>query len=37
MIEEVCDDAVSNIVRAVRARNLYASFKWLKAHHPDWA
>jgi hypothetical protein len=31
VIEEVCDDAVSNIVRAVRARNLYASVKWLKS------
>jgi hypothetical protein len=37
VIEEVCDEARSNIIRAVMARNLYASFKWLKAHHPDWA
>jgi hypothetical protein len=37
VIEEVCDEARSNIIRAVMARNLYASFKWLKCHDPDWA
>jgi hypothetical protein len=37
VIEEVCDEAVSNIIRAVRAGNLYASLKYLKTHHPDWA
>jgi hypothetical protein len=37
VIGEVCDEAVSNIVRAVMAGNLYASLKWLKTHHPDWA